>query len=103
MPLISAQTSNGRIAGTVLDQSGATITAASVIVVNERTNERRATQTNGDGNFVFTALQPSSYTLSAAKDGFSTKEIKHLSLNVGQELRFDPTLAVSATSSVVEV
>jgi Carboxypeptidase regulatory-like domain len=52
-----SQTSTGRIAGSVTDQSGAAITGAVVTVVDERTNQERTTSSNDDGNFAFTGLE----------------------------------------------
>jgi hypothetical protein len=60
-----AQTSTGRIAGTVTDQSGAAVKGVTVTIVDERTNQERTAATNDDGNYAFTGLQPSSYTLRA--------------------------------------
>ena len=101
--LFYGQTSTGRIAGTVSDPSGAAVKGATVTVVDERTNQERRTATNDDGNFFFVGLTPSNYLLRAAQTGFSTAELKDLPLQVGQEIRRDLTLAISASSSIVEV
>src|SRR3954454_1386108 len=98
-----SQTSTGRIAGTVTDQSGAAVKGVSVTVVDERTNQERTATTNDDGNYAFTGLQPSSYTLRASQTGFSNAEVKELNLQVGQEIRRNLELAVSGTSSEVTV
>ena len=70
-----AQTSSGRIAGTVLDPSGATVKGAAVSILNERTNQAQSTVSSDDGNYAFTGLAPSDYTLSAAQPGFAKTEI----------------------------
>jgi hypothetical protein len=98
-----AQTSSGRIVGTVLDPSGATVKGAIVAIVNERTNRERSAVSGDDGNYAFTGLEPSEYTLSASQSGFAKAEIKGLPLQVGQEIRRDLNLAVSGTASVVNV
>ncbi|MFL6450410.1 MAG: carboxypeptidase regulatory-like domain-containing protein [Bryobacteraceae bacterium] len=100
---IFAQTSTGRIAGTVSDPSGAAVKGASIAVTNERTNEERRLESNDNGNFSFTGLPPSDYTLKVSETGFSDVELKGLPLQVGQEIRRDVTLTVSATNSVVTV
>ncbi|MGI9069768.1 MAG: carboxypeptidase regulatory-like domain-containing protein [Bryobacteraceae bacterium] len=97
------QTSTGRIAGIVVDQSRAAIKGAVVTVVDERTNQERATNSNDDGNFAFTGLEPSNYTLRASQSGFANAEIRNLPLQVGQEIRRNLELSVSSTSSVIEV
>jgi Carboxypeptidase regulatory-like domain len=98
-----AQTSTGRIADTVTDQSGAAVKGVAVTVVDERTNQERTAATNDDGNYAFTGFQPSSYTLRASQTGFSNTEVKEINLQVGQETRRNLELAVSGTSSVVNV
>ena len=98
-----AQTSSGRIIGAVLDPSGATVKGAAVSILNERTNRARSTVTSDDGNYAFTGLEPSDYTLSASQPGFAKAEIKGLPLQVGQEIRRNLELAVSGTASVVNV
>jgi hypothetical protein len=101
--LLLAQTSTGRIAGTVTDQAGASVQGATVKIVDERTNEERTAATNGDGNYTFTGLQPSVYTLRASQTGFSDSEVKGINLQVGQEVRRNLELSVSGTSEVVNV
>jgi hypothetical protein len=100
---VLAQTSTGRIAGTVTDQSGAAIKGATVSVVNERTSQERSQTTNDDGNYIFSGLEPSNYTVKASQSGFSNIEVKELPLQVGQEVRRDLELTVSGTSAVVTV
>src|SRR4051812_2176725 len=100
---VLAQTSTGRVTGTITDQSGAAVKGASVTVANERTNEERRLESNEDGNFAFTGLEPSNYTLKVINSGFSDVELKALPLQVGQEIRRNLQLAVSATNSVVTV
>lgn len=101
--LCVGQTSTGRIVGTVLDPSGAAVKGASVIAMNERTNQERTSITNDDGNFAFTALEPSNYTLTATQPGFSKTEVTGVLLQVGQEIRHNLDLAVSGTTSAVTV
>jgi hypothetical protein len=82
-----AQTSSGRIVGTVLDPSGASVKGAIVSILNERTNRERSTTTNDAGSYAFTSLDPSDYTLTASQPGFAKAEVKGLPLQVGQEIR----------------
>ena len=98
-----AQTSSGRITGTVLDPSGAVVKGAAVSILNERTNQERSTISGDDGTYAFTNLEPSDYTLTASQPGFAKAEVKGLPLQVGQEVRRNLDLAVSGTASVVNV
>src|SRR3954454_10098270 len=100
---VFAQTSTGRVTGTITDPSGAAVKGASVTVVNERTNEEHRLESNDDGNFTFTGLEPSSYSLKVASSGFSDVDLKNLPLQVGQEIRRNLQLSVTSTNSVVTV
>ncbi len=100
---IIAQTSTGRVTGTITDPSGAAVKGAAVTVLNERTNEERRLESNDDGNFAFTGLEPSNYTVKVTYSGFSDIQLKNLPLQVGQEIRQNLRLSVSATNSVVTV
>jgi Carboxypeptidase regulatory-like domain len=82
---------------------GCAVKGVSVTVADERTNQERTAITNDDGNYAFTGLQPSSYTLRASQTGFSNTEVKAINLQVGQEIRRNLELAVRGTSSVVNV
>jgi hypothetical protein len=73
------------------------------LIVNERTNRERSTITSDDGNYAFTGLEPSDYTLSASQPGFAKVEVKGLPLQVSQEIRRNLDLGVSGTASVVNV
>jgi hypothetical protein len=63
----AAQSDSGRISGTVLDQTGAYVTGASVTVKNQKTGETRTATTNDNGYFVAASLKPSTYTITVQK------------------------------------
>jgi hypothetical protein len=107
-----AQTDQGKIGGTVRDQSGAFVAAAKVTVRNERTGEERSGLSNGQGYFLIPYLKPSTYTIKAEKSGFGELEYSAMPLAVGQELTLDfelkpagvqETITVTATSPVLDL
>ncbi|HEX8799565.1 MAG TPA: carboxypeptidase-like regulatory domain-containing protein, partial [Terriglobales bacterium] len=71
---LHAQTINGRILGTVHDQTGAAIPNATVIVTDTQRSLSRQVVTDESGEFVVTALPPSVYTVRAEARGFETVE-----------------------------
>lgn len=77
---------NGSITGTVNDQSGSSIAAATVKAVSESTGAVLTTTTNADGNFSFTAVLPGIYTVSAEHAGFKKFHKQHLELTPGDHL-----------------
>src|SRR3954469_10565361 len=81
-----AQTDQGRIAGSVRDQSSAFVANSAVKVKNERTGDERSAVTNEQGHFMISGLKPSTYTIKVERSGFATIEYTALPLAVGQEL-----------------
>src|SRR6478609_2816901 len=112
LPSLAAAQADGRISGTVRDQSGAFVAGAAVKVKNEKTGEVRAVLSNDQGFFAASPLKPSTYTITAEKPGFSNVEYPEMPLAVGQELALDfefhpagvqENVTVVATSPTLDV
>lgn len=88
LPLL-AQVDQGRISGTVKDQSNAIFPGAAVTVKNERTGEERTTTANDLGNYLVAGLKPSSYTVRGTASGFAVTETRNVQVGVGQEAKVD--------------
>jgi hypothetical protein len=99
----TAQTDQGKISGTVRDQTGAFVTDASVTIKNERTSETRATTSNARGLFVVTGLKPSLYTIRVEKSGLTPIEYSQMDLAVGQTLALDFEFKPAGVSEEVTV
>lgn len=69
---VQAQTVTGTISGDVVSPDGALIPGASVTLINEGTGDSRPIVTNEFGRFVFTAVQPGTYTIKVEMSGFRT-------------------------------
>lgn len=89
--------------GTVTDQAGAAIPAASLTVINTETGVERHGETNSVGRYRIAALPASEYTLRVSKPGFATVERRGLTLQVGQVATVDVTLPVAAQAQQVTV
>ena len=59
------QTFQGTLRGRVLDPAGSPSAGAKVTITDEATQVGRATVSNDQGDYVFTAVNPATYTLSA--------------------------------------
>src|SRR6516164_8476293 len=70
-----AQTSQGTIAGTVTDPTGAVVIEATVTAKNVNGSDNRTVKTGSNGEYRIDAVTPSTYTVSISKTGFSTKQI----------------------------
>lgn len=75
-----AQTFQGGVRGQVKDQAGAVVPDAQVSLINQATGEQRSTLTNDAGEYSFTAVNPSTYTLRALAPSF--KKFEHAGIVV---------------------
>lgn len=97
------QITTGVIEGTVTDEAGAVVPAASVEVKNLDTNTSNTLPTNEDGRFVFLQLPPGRYTLNVAKQGFATIVQEEFQLTVGQAISLTLSMKVSGVEERVTV
>jgi Carboxypeptidase regulatory-like domain/TonB-dependent Receptor Plug Domain len=99
-----AQLVTGSISGSVIDASGGAVAGAKVTVINERTGEARAAQSNDAGAFNFPALQPGAYTIKIERQGFRGLEQKNLILTANDKLSLgDLELQVGQVSETVQI
>src|SRR5436190_6336814 len=98
-----AQTGSAQLGGIVLDPSRALIPGVNVTATNADTNVTVTTITNESAAYSFPALQPGTYTISAALPGFKKETINKLNLPYAGQVRQDFTLQVGTASETVEV
>src|SRR5271170_2121144 len=79
VPLFS-QGSEGRISGTVTDQSGAAIPGARVTITDEQRNDSRSVTTDSAGAYAAPNLIPSTYDVHIEFQGFKGADRKDLAL-----------------------
>jgi hypothetical protein len=65
-----AQTTLGRLAGTVLDQSGGVLPGATVTLTSIQTNQVQTTVTAETGAFMFPQVPVGTYKVEIALEGF---------------------------------
>jgi hypothetical protein len=78
VPFAGAQSTGGRIRGTVSDPSGGSVSAATVTLVNEATHTTRDVQSGASGEYVFIEVPVGSYEMSPRRGSRSTcvKELR---------------------------
>jgi len=91
------------ISGTITDSSGAVVPAVEVTVRNIDTGIERKTESSEAGVYTAAFLQPGRYQVQAAKTGFAAVIRKDLTLQVGQTLTINLTLAVQSAQQEVTV
>jgi len=102
VPLFS-QGSQGRISGTVADQSGAAIPGARVTITDEQRNVSRTLTTDSAGAYAAPDLIPSTYDLHVEFQGFKGADRRDLTLEVAQDLRLDVAMQTGEQSETVVV
>jgi hypothetical protein len=88
----------------VLDQAGAVVPGAKVLVVNAATGDSRDAVSGTEGSVTFPALSlTGTYTVSVSKDGFGNEERKDLTLRSGETATLKVTLLVGSEKAEVTV
>jgi hypothetical protein len=98
-----AQVSFGRLAGTVLDNSGAVLPGVTVTLTNEERGQTQTTITAETGAFVFPQVQPGLYTVTMTLNGFRTAEFSQVEIHVGVERSLTARLEVGQVAETVTV
>src|SRR5438874_12143509 len=102
-PLAGAQSTGGRIRGTVMDTSGGAIASAKVTLINEATNATREVQSGPNGEYIFLEVPVGTYEIHATSKGFKKSTRKGIVLNLNEVVSVDLTLQVGGSTDVVEV
>jgi outer membrane receptor protein involved in Fe transport len=96
-------TTQGAIAGTVEDATGAVISGASVVVHNEGTNYNKSFTTDASGYFNDPLVEPGAYTVTVAAPSFGKLVENHVVVAVGQLTTVMPKLLAGGESASVTV
>jgi hypothetical protein len=98
-----AQTTTGRILGTVIDQTGAGVPSATVVITDVQRGNARTVPTDTSGEYAAPDLQPGIYKVRAEAKGFKTVERVNIVVEVAQDLRVDISLPTGQVSETVVV
>jgi Carboxypeptidase regulatory-like domain/TonB dependent receptor len=102
-PFANAQTYRGGINGSVTDHTGAAIANATVSAIDTATNQTYTTASTSGGEFSFTNLPISSYTVTISFSGFSTAKYDKVQTGAGSNYVISAKLELSSTSQTVEI
>ncbi len=98
-----AQVVTARLDGTVRDTAGAVVPEAALSARNVSTGVITTATSDQSGNYVFPSLAPGTYELSVEKQGFATRVMTGIVLNVAQKATVDSTLNVGQVNQTVTV
>jgi hypothetical protein len=102
-PFAGAQSTGGRIRGTVSDPSGASVTAATVTLINEATHAAHEVQSGASGEYIFIEVPVGSYEIDVTQAGFKKFIRKGIALDLNEVISVDITLQLGAATESVEV
>jgi hypothetical protein len=101
--LAFAQTFQGSLRGRVTDPSGAATFGAKIAIADEAKSAIRTTVTNDQGEYVFTAVTPATYTVSAVATGFKRLERKGVVVSTQAAVTVDLALELGQVTEQVNV
>lgn len=101
---VNAQsTTQGSIAGTILDSSGAVVPGAAVNILNKNTGFTVNLVADGSGYYKAPLLEPGTYALTITSPNFAKYTADNVIVIVGQVTTVEPRLAVASSTAEVVV
>lgn len=97
-----AQSSAGRIVGTVNGPDGV-IAGATITVIDESTKRERVVTSSGEGTFSVPQLEAGLYTVTITAAGFKTLTTTGVKVDAGAEYPLTPNLEVGGVTETVTV
>ena len=97
-----AQSSAGRIVGTVNGPDGV-IAGATVTIIDEGTKRERVVTSSGEGTFSVPQLEAGTYTVTITAPGFKTLTTTGVKVDAGADYPLTPNLEVGGVTETVTV
>ncbi len=96
-------TATAELRGTITDPNGSAVAGATITATDNSKGTTRTVTTDEGGNYVILSLPPSTYTVKITANGFGSKTVNNVALEVGQNLALDVNLTVGDVGVVVDV
>ena len=100
---VEAQSTTGRILGTITDPSGAAVAGANVTITDVQRGISRSFTTDESGAYAAPNLEPGTYRVRAEGKGFKTLERPNVQLEVATDVRLDFALQPGQVNETVVV
>jgi hypothetical protein len=91
------------LGGTVADKSGAVVANAQIKAIDLNTGAVRSVQSNPDGRFLFSQVNPGTYRIEVHAQGFGPAQSEPTIVSVGQTASVNFSLSPAAAEQTVEV
>ena len=101
--LFAQSGTSSAITGTVADQSGAVIRGARVTATEVNKGLVRSAPTSEEGRYLFAQIDPGTWRVAVAADGFAAVQSQPTTVGVGQTATVSFTLYPARSSQVVQV
>jgi hypothetical protein len=92
----------GQVGGIIVDPSGSVVPGASVTVVNKQTGVSLTTQSDGEGRWLFSGLQPGPVSVRVDSSGFKSTQ-QEFAIDGSRPVRIGTTLEVGNVAETVTV
>ena len=102
-PWGSAQSTGGRVRGTVSDASGGVVAGVTVTLTNTATNVSRQAVTAANGEYLFLEVPVGPYEISVNQPGFKRFLRKDITVDLNTVIGVDIALQLGGSTEVVEV
>jgi Carboxypeptidase regulatory-like domain len=99
----NAQSTSGRVRGTVTDASGGAVPNTALTLQNKATNVTRETVTGANGEYNFLEVPVGTYQIDAEVKGFKKYVHKDITVDLNAVVTVDIVLQVGVSSETVEV
>jgi hypothetical protein len=102
-PAGNAQSTSGRVRGTVSDASGGAVAGVTVRLANTATNVTREAVTNASGEYLFLEVPVGPYQIEINQPGFKRFLRKDINVDLNAVVSVDIALTVGGSTETVEV
>ena len=100
---VLAQSTTGRILGTVTDPSGAAVAGATVVVTDVQRGTSRTVTTDQSGSYAVPDLQPGTYEIRVEVKGFKAVDRPGVQIEVATDVRADFALQTGQVTETVTI
>src|SRR5579864_1864659 len=98
-----AQSTSGRILGTLTDQTGAAVGGATLTVTDTQRGTTRTVSTDETGSYTVPDLPPGTYEIRVAVKGFKTVERPNVQIEVATDVRADFSLQPGQVTEMLTI
>ncbi|HWB85092.1 MAG TPA: TonB-dependent receptor [Bryobacteraceae bacterium] len=99
----AAWAQQAEVSGFIKDPADAGVANARITIQNVGTNTKQSALSNGEGLYLFSSLPAGSYRATVEAQGFQTKVIEEIRLNVEAKVTLNVALEIGSTSQSVTV